>query len=273
MYTEIWRNSCKSVCAIDFYSSSNVKVMSISGFKVANQIVTDDMIYTVKDAHAVQIRFFREDGTSEYAYLKLRYSDFLNLLPERSEFDHLGIAIIPADFPEFSKVPSLLLCKACDLKIGISIAVIGFQVEHGNMALKPGTISSHYTNSKGLSFLQYDGTIKPGNSGAPLLDISTGRVVGVVMNKEMGFVKSYKDLIEIIDSNLKILKDQEGKSNFFDVDMAQVMSANQNQIKHILREFFLNATVRVGFALEIGHILEYLETKMELDPDASAFCD
>jgi hypothetical protein len=231
------------------------------------------MIYNVKDADAVQIRFFGEDGMTEYAYIKLRYSDLLKLLPEKSEFDQLGIAIIPADFPEFAKVPSLLLCRGCELKIGISIAVIGFQFEHGNMALKPGSISSHYTNSKGLSFLQYDGTVKPGSSGAPLLDVNTGCVLGVVMNKEMGFVKSYKELIDIIDNNLKILKDQEGKSNFFDVDMAQVMSANQNQIKHILKEFFLNATVKVGFALEIGHVLEYLETKMELDLDASAFCD
>jgi len=247
--------------------------MSITGFKVANQIVTDDMIYSVKDAEDVQIRFLEEDGVTNYTVLQFKYLDFLKLLPERSEFDHLGIAIIPADFPEIAKVPTLILCKSCEIKIGLSVAVIGYQAEHKNMALKPGIISSHYTNSKGLSFLQYDGTIKPGNSGAPLLDLSSGRVIGVVMNKEMGFVKSYKELMEIIDNNLKVLKDQEGKSNFFNVDMAQVMSANQNQIKHILKEFFLNATVRVGFALEVGHLLEYLDTKMELDLDSSAFCD
>ncbi len=273
MYTEIWQKSCRSVCAIDFYSSSNVIVMAISGFKVGNQIVTDDMIYHVKDALEVQIRFFIEDGTTGYASVKLRYDDFLKRLPDKGEFDNLGIVIIPADFPEFEKVPTLILCKSCEVKIGLSVAVIGYQAEHKNMALKTGVLSSHYTNSKGLSFLQYDGTIKPGNSGAPLIDVSTGRVLGVVMNKEMGFVKAYKELIEIIDTNLKVLKEQEGKSNFFDVDLAQVMGAGQSQIKKIAREFFLNATIRVGFALEIGHVLEYLETKMELDPDSSAFCD
>ena len=124
MYTEIWRNSCRSVCAIDFLSSSNVKVMSITGFKVANQIVTDDMIYSVKDAEDVQIRFLEEDGVTNYTVLQFKYLDFLKLLPERSEFDHLGIAIIPADFPEIAKVPTLILCKSCEIKIGLSVAVI-----------------------------------------------------------------------------------------------------------------------------------------------------
>jgi len=273
MYTEIWQKSFRSVCAIDFFSSSNVKVMSISGFKIGNQIVTDDMIYTVKDAQQVHIRFFLEDGIKEFKTVKFAYSELIKLLPEKNEFDKLGIAIIPTDFPEFDTVPSLVLCKSCNLNIGRSIAVIGYQVEHKNLALKPGIISSFYTNSKGLSFIQYDGTIKPGNSGAPLLDLESGNVLGVVLNKEMGFVKSYKELLEIIDLNLKVLKEQEGKHNIHDVDMAQVLSANQNQIKHILQDFFQNATVRVGFALEIGHVLEYLETKMELDLDSNAFPD
>jgi hypothetical protein len=159
------------------------------------------------------------------------------------------------------------------LKIGRSIAIVGYQFEHRNLALKVGIISALYTNSKGLCFIQYDGTLKPGNSGAPLLDAENGRVLGVVTNREMGISKSYKELMEIIDSNLRILKEQEGKSELFDVDLAQVLHANQSQIKHITREFFLNATFSIRYALEIGHVIEYLETKMEVDPDSNAFCD
>jgi hypothetical protein len=273
MYTEIWQKCCRAVCSIDFFSSSNIKVMSISGFKAGSQIITDDMIYQVRDADSVQINFYQDDGTTPYASHKLSYANLMELLPAKDEFDNLGIVAIPNDFPEFSDVPTLHLCKSCEVRIGQSIAVIGYQVEHHNLALKPGTISSHYKNSKGLSFIQYDGTIKPGNSGAPLLDYQTGSVLGVVLNKEMGFVKSYKELNEIIDTNLKFLKEQEGKANLFDVDLAQVLSANQKQIKHILREFFLNATVRVGFALEIGHVVECLESKSDIDIDSGCACD
>jgi hypothetical protein len=273
MYTKIWQKSCKSVCAIDFLSSSNLKVLGLSGFRIGNQIVTDDSIYSVKDAEKVEIRFFLEDGVSVYASVKRNYPEFLELLPIKSEFEKLGFAIIPADFPEFENVPSLILCKSCELKIGLSIAVIGYQFEHRNLALKSGIISALYTNGKGLSFIQYDGTLKPGNSGAPLLDVATGRVLGIVTNREMGFSKPYKELMDIIDSNLKVLKEQEGKSELYDVDLAQVLFANQSQIKHITREFFLNATFSIRYALEIGHVVEYLETKMELDTDSNAFCD
>jgi hypothetical protein len=273
MYTKIWQKSSKSVCAIDFYSSSNVKLMAISGFKIGNQIVTDDLIYNIKDAEIINIRFFQEDGITVFSTVKFNYSEFLDLLPGKSDFDNLGIVIIPAEFPEFEKVPSLVLCKSCELKIGLPIAVIGYQLEHKNLALKAGIISSLYTNSKGLSFIQYDGTLKPGNSGAPLLDAETGRVIGVVTNREMGISKSYKELMEIIDSNLKILKEHEGKPDAIDVDMAQVLFANQSQIKHIAREFFLNATFSIRYALDIGHVVEYLESKMEMDLDTNAFCD
>jgi hypothetical protein len=83
MYTKIWQKSCKSVCAIDFYSVSNVKVMAVSGFKSGNQIVTDDLIYTIKDAEKVEIRFFLEDGVSVYASVKLLYSQLLKSLPQK----------------------------------------------------------------------------------------------------------------------------------------------------------------------------------------------
>lgn len=273
MYTKIWQKSCKSVCAIEFYSSSNLKVMGISGFKIGNQIVTDDLIYNVKDAEVVEIRFFLEDGISEFTSRRIEYPLLLSLLPEKSEFDKLGIVIIPIDFPEFDKVPSLLLCKSCEIVIGRSIAVIGYQFEHRNLALKSGIISALFTNNKSLSYIQYDGTLKPGHSGAPLLDIETGNVIGVVTNKELGFTKSFRELMEIIDSNLKVLKEQEGKSDLINVDLVQVLFANQSQIKHITREFFLNATFSIRYALEIGHVVEYLETKMDLDLDVSAFCD
>lgn len=273
MYKNIWQKSCRSVCSINIISSSNIILLSISGFRFGNQIITDDMIYDVKEAEKILIEFFKEDGNTVYSSLKMDYHEFLKLLPRKREFDRLGFVLIPAEFKEFEKVPSLSLCKSCESQIGMSIAVIGHQIEHNNMAIKTGIISSSFKNSKGHSFIQYDGTVIPGFSGSPLLDASSGDVLGVIMNKEMGFVKSYKELMDIIDLNLKTLKLQEGKTNFLDLDISQVLSANQNQMKHIVKEFFLNATVRVGFALEIGHVVEYLESRMDIDSEQRTFCN
>ena len=245
----------------------------MSGFKYGNQIITDDKVYNVKDAVRMEIRFFQDDGDTESKSVSMDYSGFLKLLPEKSEFDHLGIAVIPADFDQFRQIPSLCLCKSCDVQIGFPVAIIGYQSEYKNLALKTGIISSFYKNSKGLSFIQFDGTVKPGNSGAPLLHLDTGHVIGVLLHREFNNSKSFKEIMEIIDGNLKVLKELEGKSNFFDVDLAQVLYASQSQIKYMAKEFSQNAIIRAGIALEIGHVSEYMETKMELDADTSSSCD
>ena len=55
---------------------------------------------------------------------------------------------------------------------------------------------------------------------------------------------------------------------FDDVDPVQVLIANQNQIKHIAKEFFKNANVRVGFAVELCNMIDYcpdLNSTMDFD--------
>ena len=259
MFRQLWQNSYKSVCSINFYSTSNIEVSGVSGFKVANQIITDDAVFSAKEASHVSIKFYKEDGLTVSASKSLSYSEFLSLLPQKNDFEHLGFAIVPGDFDEFSEIAGLTLCRTCQSQIGQSVCVIGYQTEYKNMSLKTGFVSSNPVNDKGLSFIQYDGTIKPGNSGAPLIDATYGSVLGVVMNKELAISKSYRELTKIIDSNLKVLKEVEGKMKLYDVDPFQVLVASQNQIKHISREFFLNATVKMGLALEMNHIIEYLD--------------
>ena len=259
MYRQLWQNSYKSVCSINFYSSSNIEVLGVTGFKVGNLIITDDAVFSAKEASHVSIRFYKEDGLTINATKSLPYNEFISLLPKKNDFEHLGFAVVPDDFREFSEISGLTLCRSCQSQIGQSVCVIGYQTEYKNMSLKTGFVSSNHVNDKGLSFIQYDGTIKPGNSGAPLIDAAHGSVLGVVMNKELAISKSYREMTKIIDSNLKVLKEVEGKMKLYDVDPFQVLVASQNQIKHISREFFLNATVKMGLALEMNHIIEYLD--------------
>jgi hypothetical protein len=58
-------------------------------------------------------------------------------------------------------------------------------------------------------------------------------------------------MMRIINSNLQVLKEAEGKIDMEDIDPIQVLIANQNQIKHIVVEFFKTTNMRVGYAAEL----------------------
>jgi hypothetical protein len=62
-----------------------------------------------------------------------------------------------------------------------------------------------------------------------------------------------------MNANLEVLKQAEGKIMMQDVDPIQVLIANQNQIKHLAHEFFRNASINSGFALDIHQVSEYLD--------------
>jgi hypothetical protein len=159
----------------------------------------------------------------------------------------------------------MILSSHCSALIGQEAVSFGFQFEHKNLSLKSAMITSNYKNRKNLSFIQFDGTVKPGTTGGPLVNVRTGEVIGIVANKELKMTNNFLELMKIINSNLETLKEAEGKWKLDDIDPIQVLIANQNQIKHIVTEFFSNSTVRIGLALDIGHVTEYLENYHEID--------
>lgn len=267
MFRQIWQKSYKSVCSINFYTSEHIEILGVTGFKVSDKILTEDSIYSAKDAVEVSIRFYMEDGITVSASKSLSYKDFLAFVPPKEDFGHLGFAVIPQDFEEFRGIGNLQLCRTCSNQIGQSVGVIGYQFEHKNLALKTGFISSFHVNDKGLGYIQYDGTIKPGNSGAPLIDGECGNVLGIVLNKELGITKSFREMNRIIDRNLQVLREFEGRYQLYEIDPVQVLIASQNQIRHISKEFFQNATVKMGLALEIEHVIEYIDGGGTLDID------
>ena len=71
----------------------------------------------------------------------------------------------------------------------------------------------------------------------------------------------------IIDTNLQVLREFEGRYQLYEIDPIQVLIASQNQIRHISKEFFQNATVKMGLALEIEHVIEYIDGGGSLDID------
>ncbi len=267
MYRDVWINHHKAVCSIEFYGSSGSHISGLTGFRTGDLIITDDLIYSIIGAKQAAIRFYAEDGLTIVAERKMNYRELLEIIPQKNDFENLGFVAIPADFPEFKNTGSLELSRSRNSSLGLEAVSMAFQTEYRNISIKSALVSSYYRSERGLTYLQYDGTVKPGSSGGPLIDVQSAQVIGIITNKEMKIVKNYHKLMEIIRNNLSLLKEEEGKWQINDIDPIQVLIASQNQIRHVAREFIKNSTVRIGFALEVGHLVELLESAIEYDFD------
>ena len=267
MYRKIWNKCQSAVCGINFYSSKGIRFDSVSGFRYGRYLITDDMVYKIDRASEVQIIFMEEDGCTVKASVKISEKDFRMRMVKGIKENIPGFALIEMDFPQFDDIPSLQLNNSKKTKVGSPIAIIGHQMEHNNIAIKTGIISS-YNKQNGIKYIQFDAAMDRGNSGSPLIDAESGEVIGIVGQRLSSLLENYKRMIQIINGNLALLKEAEGKINMIDIDPIQVLIANQNQIKHIAQEFFKTASIVYGFALDINQISEYFDIA-ELEKDKS----
>ena len=267
MYRDIWKKFYHTICSFRLFGSNGSMLHSLTGFRVGNMILTDDLIYDLNGIKEVRICFYEQDGITQSNCISLSYDAFFKLMAPRDEFDHVGFTVFPADFKEFKNSGSLKLCRKCAPEIGSEVALFSYQSDHRNLSLKKALITSNFKTERNLCYIQFDSTLKTSSGGGPLIDIESGRVLGIVTNKEQKREKQYQDLIRIIDNNLDILKSIEGKWKLHDVDPIQVLVVNQNQIKHLAKQLFVASSTPTGFALEAGHIQEYLDNIFEFDND------
>lgn len=267
MYKNIWHKCFSSVCCLNFINESGIRANTATGFKVGNYIVTDDYSYKQHEFSGVEIFFVQEDGLTVKSKIDLSFHDFKESILNGAFEEPTGFSVLKGDYSEFALIPSLILCKDGTLNIGEQTALLGFQFDHQNLCLKTGNVSAMF-NENGRQYIEVDSTLRYGYSGSPLINMNSGKVIGMIGHRLEGLTKTYNQMMKIINDNLKTLKEGEGKINIQDIDPIQVLIASQNQIKHMAKEFYKSADIRTGFALTIDHIVAYFE-EMAIDMNIS----
>ncbi len=271
MYRKVWEHCKSSVCSIDFISSAGNKIISFTGFKVKNFLITDELVDKFDKPSEILLRF-TEAGPESSCVIRITYSDFLKSKVKIDNKFSPGFLLFDIQLEAFKGIPSLLCSKKINHGVGHPIAVLGYQLDQDNLALKCGIVSSLFTHNDGFNTIQVDCTIKQGNAGSPLICSETMEVIGVIGHRLASIARGYRDMMRIINSNLKVLQEAEGKINMEDIDPIQVLIANQNQIKHMATEFFKSTNMRVGFAAEFCNLSDYCpdqEEDMSIDTEIS----
>lgn len=264
MYREIWRKVHSSVAQVSFFTHDNINILSLSGFKVRNYLVTDEYVCKMSHYDHVEIKFVGKDGVTVSAKESMSKSEFENRLVVGSNDKPQNIVLIKIDHSAFMNIPGLLLCDDCDAEIGEPIATIGYKLNHPNLSINKGILSSFYP-SQGVRYLQIDANIKQGNAGSPVIHAENGRVIGIIGHKLTEVSQSYKKLKDIINNNIQLLKSYQGRSSLDDIDPVQVLIASQNQIKYVTKEIYRSTNMGVGYALPARQIINFFKENLILE--------
>lgn len=86
---------------------------------------------------------------------------------------------------------------------GSEVYFCGYPLSSSHLTTHRGIVSAKYTrkgsfNNTEQKIFQVDGSINKGNSGGPLFDLATRKVVGIISTREGGISKDLSDLKEYI---------------------------------------------------------------------------
>jgi hypothetical protein len=265
MLSNVWKSCQGSVCSLNFQNERGVTIDTLSGFKVNNSLVTTDFAFYIPKAKRVEISFVSDDANTVVAAMRIPYKEFINDL-RIGVFDNFtGYSIFKLDFPDFKEIPGLKLSERRKFPIGHGVAMIAFSSSCSNLSLRSGIISSFFTSPDGLRYFQFDGLSCLGNSGGPIIDPDNMQVIGIVSRRNTPASRSYKQLVDIITSNIDELSKIQGVVRYGDVDPIQVLIANQNQVKQLANNIYRYSALGTTQIVMLDQILSYFNENASIE--------
>jgi hypothetical protein len=253
LYKNVWKVCHSSVCSIRFLNGNDIEIVTVSGFKTGDYLITHDMVNTLKKAEFVEIKFVKDDAHTISALERLSMHDFSERIITSYDQEVTGFSILSITDLAFNDIPPLSLAVNRHIYIGQNVALVGYQYDNPRLTIKSGIIST-VIQRNGNRYLQFDGSTIWGNSGSPLIDIKTNEVLGVIGYKLDRKNKSYEKMMEISNSNITMLEKALGEFEVSGVDPIQVLIAWQKQILQLAAEIYKASGSGIGIAIDVKTI-------------------
>lgn len=182
MYRNIWKSHAGGCLMIIRKREDSIEVLG-SGF------ICHSKGYVISCAHTINL-------TDELGVVTPQdINAFNQMTQERANFIPVTVAQYDAQndvaLLKFAEnislhVPANIFGAPTSQEVGTSIACLGYPFAgFGQHTLKitSGIVSSKVTNKNGTKQFQIDAMIHDGNSGGPLIDLQTGKIIGVVSGR------------------------------------------------------------------------------------------
>jgi S1-C subfamily serine protease len=253
---DLWSTHHASVLSLSFLDKNGSRLSSGTGFKASSYLVTNNHVIQVPGAVSVVVRSVKADGYSTAYERTMPFDVFRTKLKAGADQAGWDYAILDIDDTDFASLPDFELTEADDLEIGRPIVLFGYQFDQPNLSLHAGYLSSQRIQA-GVHYLQLDASVNNGNSGGPLLDIASQRVIGLVTRKVTGLTNAFSLLQQSFQQNIDLLSGRLGNM-VSGIDFAGALRQNQRQMAATAKEIERSANVGIGYAFHIREVRQEL---------------
>ncbi|MCW3976821.1 MAG: serine protease [Candidatus Bathyarchaeota archaeon] len=148
--------------------------------------------------------------------------------------------------------------KYDDVKVGDRCIVMGYPLRIGHLTVLEATVSAkgeYLVSGFPYELLQIDSRVNQGNSGGPVIDIETGRIVGVVSLKYIPFLASVKELQEYIE---RVPIAPSGVASLSGIDIGLFFNYVNESIRRLSKALML-VQVGIGWVIPSDLLLQHLQ--------------
>ncbi|NES03312.1 MAG: trypsin-like peptidase domain-containing protein [Okeania sp. SIO2F4] len=239
------------------HTINEARVSSGTGFMVEGLLVTNYHVACIPPTDSVVvIRTINSSPDQLLDGIYMTNHDFLKRTKTAS--DERNYDYIVLDIPELSepKIYNFDISNYSYLgkRIGDDIFFLGYLFEHLNLVCHSGIISSFY-KSKNIDVIQVDASVNHSNSGGPLIDPETGKVIGIVTRNGTGLTQGFESFRSILKQNIEILSNSGVRMVIDSLDFAQGMIVSQNQMLGMTYELERSANFGIGYAFSVKELI------------------
>lgn len=238
-----------------FDADGQNRLASGTAFWCQGKLVTNHHVMNVGLNRQIWIR--RESDLNTSCGLILKSQEWFGRIVTSSDEHSHDYAVM--DVPEIASWPDLYsftLSQKSNVDIGTSVAFMGYPLEHNNLTLHSGHVSSVW-KQKHTWKIQVDASVNGGNSGGPLIDLEDGNIIGIITRKATGLSGNFNALRRHLRTNIEILQAQpEGGIFIAGIDPKAAILNSHQQLLGLTDELERQANVGIGYAFSSRHLIE-----------------
>lgn len=242
------------VIHIEYLVQGNV-VASGSGFISKGHLITNNHVFQGPTNSTVHLSYQPNQDFSSRKTIEMAYAEFQGSLVSGSDVNSYDFAILDLDALRRKNLHEFELGVEVGTDVGKPILLLGYPLEHKNLTCHFGMISSLYVSGM-TNVIQIDASVNQSNSGGPLIDVDSGKVIGIVTRKGTGLTRLFDQLLGVLDQNVKFLSASQAVVHIGGINLIEALTAGQNQIKILAKEIQRSANVGIGYAFSINHVAD-----------------